>query len=217
MALPGGFIRLIDSPIRYMQARAASGPPRLFSALVPVVLNAFASVGVVWLFQTRMMPMMPALAGAFLLLSGIAVSMFSFAAHAGIVIMLDMAVAQSRQARRYIELCGLAYWPQAIFSTMLLAAAWLYFDPPVMTIQPDSDMQAAAEAYADDVSGMPFSILTGTLQQFATVWLIALHACTLRVVAGLSAGGAWGAAVALAMVFMGVPWFAVQVWTRLFS
>ena len=35
-----GVLRLFDSPIRFMQARAASGPPRLRSALVPVVLNA---------------------------------------------------------------------------------------------------------------------------------------------------------------------------------
>ena len=40
------FIRLFDSPIRFMQARAASGPPHLRSALLPVVLNALFVGGI---------------------------------------------------------------------------------------------------------------------------------------------------------------------------
>ena len=213
--LPGGFIRLIDSPIRYMQARAASGPPRLFSALVPVVLDAVVATGIVWVFQSRILPTTPALTGAFIFFGGVATSLLFLSIHVGAVIMLDMATAQSRQARRYLELCALAYWPQVFVSTLLLVATWLYFDPPVMAVQPAGDMLAAA-AYGEDVARMPFSILTGTVGQFAAVWLIALHACTLRVVAGLTVGGTWGAGVALAAVLLGVPWLASQVMVRLF-
>ena len=51
--LRGGFIRLIDSPIRYMQARAASGPPRLYSAILPVVLNALFAGGAGFIMMFR--------------------------------------------------------------------------------------------------------------------------------------------------------------------
>ena len=48
---------------------------------------------------------------------------------------------------------------------------------------------------------MPFSILMDTARQFAAVWLIALHACTLRVVSGLGVGGTWAAGIGLAVLF----------------
>lgn len=215
--LPGGFIRLIDSPIRYMQARAASGPPRLFSALVPVVLEAVVVAGIGWVFQSRMLPtaaLTGALTGTFILFGGFVTSLLFLSIHAGAVIMLDMLTAQSRQARRYLELCALAYWPPVLVSILQLVAMWLYFDPPPVVFSPGD--AAAAAAYGEDVARMPFSILTGTVDQFADVWLIALHACTLRVVAGISVGGTWGAGVALAAVLLGVPWFAGQVMVRLF-
>ena len=216
--LKGGFIRLIDSPIRYMQARAALGPPRLFSALIPVGITAVVFSGTIWLSQTRMMPVFPPLTGAFILFTGTITNLLIFSFHAGAVIMLDMATAQSRQARRYLELCALAYWPQAFVSIMLFVVTWLYFDPPVMTIQSTREMQhAAAATHGENVARMPFSILTGTVQQFAMVWLIALHATTLRVAAGLTVGGTWGAGITLMAVLMGGPWLAGQVWMRLFS
>lgn len=65
--LSGGPVRLIDSPIRFMQARAASEPRRLRSALLPVVLNALfvGGIGViapaVWKTRTmRWRPSAPA-------------------------------------------------------------------------------------------------------------------------------------------------------------
>ena len=123
--LPGGFIRLIDSPIRYMQARAASGPPRLFSALVPVVLEAVVVAGIGWVFQSRMLPttaLTGALTGTFILFGGFVTSLLFLSIHAGAVIMLDMLTAQSRQARRYLELCALAYWPPVLVSILQLVS-----------------------------------------------------------------------------------------------
>lgn len=51
--------RLIDSPIRFMQTRAASGPPRLRSALLPVVLNALLVSGIGVITQSRMTMLAP--------------------------------------------------------------------------------------------------------------------------------------------------------------
>ena len=55
-----------------------------------------------------------------------------FAVHAGAVIMLDVAVAQFRQARRFVEFCALSYWPQLLVSIPALAATWWFFDPPLV-------------------------------------------------------------------------------------
>ena len=63
---------------------------------------------------------------------------------------------------------------------------------------------------------MPFSILMDTARQFAAVWLIALHACALRVVSGLGVGGTWAAGIGLAVLFFAVPWLAGQFMERLF-
>ena len=218
--------RLLDSPIRYMQARAAFGPPRLFSALPPVILNA-GLIGVTTLVsQSRMSLMAPGLSepvsGTGLLpvpvaiIVSIVMGLLGLAVHAGTVIVLDMVTAQSRQPRRFLELCALAYWPQVFVSIPILAATWLYFDPPVMAFRLGGDALVAAMDYAEEVARMPFSILTTQVKQFAALWLIALHACTLRVVSGLTIGGTWSAGIALAAVFIGVPWFAGQIMERLF-
>ena len=112
----------------------------------------------------------------------------------------------------------MAYWPQVLVSIPLLAATWLYFDPPVMVYRwAGADAVAAAMDYGAEVARMPFSILTAQVQQFATLWLIGLHARTLRVVSGLSTGGTWAAGIVLTVVFLGVPWFASEVMERLFS
>lgn len=225
--LRGGFIRLIDSPIRYMQARAASGPPRLFPASIAVAANAVCGGAATLVSQSRMSLMAPGMSEPatapgpvpvpVAILLSIVMGLLGFAIHAGAVIMLDMAVAQSRQPRRFLELCALAYWPQVLVSIPILAATWLYFDPPVMVYRgAGADAIAAAMDYGAEVGRMPFSILTAEVQQFATIWLIGLHACTLRVVSGLSAGGTWAAGIVLAVVFLGVPWFAGQVMGRLF-
>ena len=42
--LRGGLLRLIDSPIRCMRARAASGSPRLYSAILAILFP-----GVPWM------------------------------------------------------------------------------------------------------------------------------------------------------------------------
>ena len=140
-----------------------------------------------------------------------------FAVHAGAVIMLDVAVAQSRQARRFVELCALSYWPQLLVSIPVLAATWWFFDPPPLVYRgAGADVMAAAMNYADEVARLPIAIIVDTARQFAALWLIALHACALRVVSGLTVGGAWAAGIILAILFMGVPWLAGRFAERLF-
>ena len=70
--------------------------------------------------------------------------------------------------------------------------------------------------YADEVARLPIAIIVDTARQFAALWLIALHACALRVVSGLTVGGAWAAGIILAILFMGVPWLAGRFVERLF-
>ena len=224
--LGGGPIRLIDSPIRYMRARAAFGPPRLFSAFLPVVINALALGGTGILSQSRMsvlapdfaepvsIPGLPISVGILVaIIGGLAI----FAVHAGAVIMLDMAVVQSRQARRFVELCALSYWPQLLVSIPVLAATWWFFDPPPLVYRgAGADVMAAAMNYADEVARLPFAIIVDTARQFATLWLIALHVCTLRVVSGLTGGGTWAAGIILAILFIGVPWLVGRFAERLF-
>ena len=48
-------------------------------------------------------------------------------------------------------------------------------------------------------------------------WLVGLHAAGLRVVSGLTTRGAWIAAMAMALVFIGVPLAAGQGVQSLFS
>ena len=224
--LKGGPVRLIDSPIRYTQARAAFGPPRLFSALSPVVLNAVVVGMTTLVSQSRMSLMAPGLSEPLttlvmpvpvVILLSIVMGLLGLAVHAGAVIMFDMATVQSRQPRRFFELCALAYWPQVLVSIPVLAATWLYFDPPVIVYRgAGADAVAVAMDYGAEVGRMPFSILVDTVWQFAAVWLLALHACTLRVVSGLTVGATWAAGIGLAVLFIGVPWLAGQFMERLF-
>ena len=209
-----------------MRARAAFGPPRLSLALIPVVVNALFIGGEGLLSQSRMKMLMPDVSeplplpgppipvvGFMAIVGGFA----SFAVHAGAVIMLDMATTQSRQSRRFFELCALAYWPQLLFSIPALAATWWFFDPPVIVYRgAGADVFAAGMTWAEEVARMPFSILMDTVRQFAAVWLLSLHACTLRVVSGLTIGGTWAAGIGLAVLFMGVPWLAGRFMERLF-
>ena len=225
MAIKGGPLRLFDCPIRYLQARVAAGPPRPFPAIVPVVINALfvGSAGMILQFRTTVSTSgLPETATGFqlpipiVILVALVVGLLGFAVHAGAVIMLDMVTAQSRQARRYVEFCALAYWPQLLYSIPALAATWLYFDPPPIVYRAGADMMATAMDYGAEVASMPFSILMDTARQFAAVWLIALHACALRVVSGLGVGGTWAAGIGLAVLFFAVPWLAGQFMERLF-
>lgn len=211
---------MIDSPIRCMRARAASGPPRLYSAIVPVVLNDLFVAG-----AGASMFLRPAVAGlsgpaaSFGLLiplwtiSAIVVGLVVFAVHAAAVILIDVLTVQSRQGRRLAELCALAYWPQLLCSVPVLAAMWWFYDPPPMVVDTGAgaDAMQAGRRYAEQMSREPVIVLTTRAQEFAALWLVGLHACTLRVVSGLGARGTWAAGIILAILFLGVPWMAAPL------
>lgn len=215
--LPGGVLRLTDSPIRFMQARAASGPPRLRSALLPVVLNALFVGGVGMVIQYRMTMLMPgipdtgAASGMPSLLAILAVvifGLFGFAAHAVAVVMFDMLTAQSDAPKRWrlVELSALAYWPQLLWSVPALAAVWWLYDPPPLVFRgAGADMTQAALRYGEQLAAEPFQIVMARTQQMAGIWLIALHAVALRVVSGLTVGGTWAAGIVLLVLFIGAP------------
>ena len=225
--LVGGPVRLVDSPIRYMQARIASGPPRLYSAIVPVVLNALFAGGAGFIMFLR--PVLesglslPATGSGFMFLvilfiiSAIVFGLVVFAIHVAAVIVFDLLTVQSRQGRRLAELCALAYWPQLLCSIPVLAAMWLFYDPPPMVLQGEgADAMQADMRYAEQLFREPVFILTTQVQWFADLWLVGLHACTLRVVSGLTVGGTSAAGVILAVLFLGVPWLAGQAAERWF-
>lgn len=209
--------RLIDSPIRFMQTRAASGPPRLRSALLPVVLNALLVSGIGVITQSRMTMLAPGLSepvsppGAPIAVAvplAVVFGLLAFGVHAGVVVALDMLTAQSTAPKRWrlIELSALAYWPQLLWSVPALAAMWWLYDPPPMVYRgAGADVMMAAMRYGEQLAAEPLQIVMTRTQQMAGVWLIALHACALRVVSGLTTGGTWAAGIVLAVVFIGVP------------
>ena len=66
-------------------------------------------------------------------------------------------------------------------------------------------MMQAALRYGEQLAAEPLQIVMARTQQMAGVWLIALHACALRVVSGLTTGGTWAAGLVLAVLFIGAP------------
>lgn len=217
MLPPGGPIRLIDSPIRFMQARAASGPPRLRSALLPVALNALCVGGIGIITRSRMTMLAPGLLEpvtppgmpvAVAVPLAVVLGLLAFAVHAGAVVVFDMLTAHSTGPKRWrlVELSALAYWPQLLWSVPALAAMWWLFDPPPMVYRgAGADVMMAAMRYGEQLAAEPLAIVMTRTQQMTGVWLIALHACALRVVSGLTTGGTWAAGIVLAVLFIGVP------------
>lgn len=206
---------LISSPIRYMQARVAFGPPRLRSAFLPVVINALFVGGAGMIAQSRVTVLAPGLPepvsspGMPILLAIPAVVVFGlvgFMVHASAVVMFDVLTVQSGQWRRLTELSALAYWPQLLWSVPALALVWWLYDPPAMVYRgAGADMMQAALRYGEQLASEPFQIVMARTQQMAALWLVALHACVLRVVSGFRVGGAWVAGIVLATLFLGVP------------
>ena len=198
-----------------MQARAASGPPRLRSAFLPVVINALFVGGAGMIAQSRVTVLAPGLPepisppGMPIMLAIPAVVVFGlvgFMVHVVAVVMFDMLTVQSGQWRRLTELSALAYWPQLLWSVSALAVVWWLYDPPVMVYRGAGvDMMQAARRYGEQLASEPFQIVMMRTQQMAGLWLIALHACVLRIVSGLNVGGAWAAGIVLAILFLGVP------------
>lgn len=200
-----------------MQERAASGPPRLFPALLPVVLNALFVGGVGVVAQSRMTMLSPGLSEpvsppalpiAVALPLAVVGGLLGFAVHAGAVVVFDMLTAQSTGPKRWrlVELSALAYWPQLLWSVPALAAMWWHYDPPPMVYRgAGADVMMAAMRYGEQLAAEPLQIVMTRTQQMAGLWLIALHACALRVVSGLTTGGTWAAGIVLAVLFIGAP------------
>ena len=221
-----GPVRLIDSPIRFMQARVASGPPDLRWAMLPVLLNALlvGSIGVIT--QSRMTvlgPGMsePAAAQAIPVFVAVPVAavlgLIGFAVRAGIVVTFDVITSQSGQARRIVELVGLSYWTQLIWAVPAITAMWFLFEPPPMVLRGQgADLLQASLRYGETLAAEPFQITMTRTQQMFGVWLVALNACALRVVGNLTTGGTWAAAIVLGIVFLGVPLAMGQIAQRLF-
>lgn len=228
--LSGGPARLIDSPIRFMQARAAAGPPRLFpaAALLPVVLNALSVGGIGVISQSRVTMLAPGLpepvspSGLPIMAAvplAVVGGLLGFAVHAGAVVVFDMLTAHSTGPKRWrlVELSALAYWPQLLWSVPALAAMWWLFDPPPMVYRgAGADVMQAALRYGEQLAAEPLQIVMTRTQQMAGVWLIALHACALRVVSGLTVGGTWAAGIVLAVLFIGAPAVGGAVVQRMF-
>lgn len=211
-----------------MRARAASGPPRLRSALLPVVMNALFIGGIGLITQSRMTMLAPGqpepvsppgMPIAVAVPLAVVFGLLSFAVHAGAVIIFDMLTAQSTAPKRWrlVELSALAYWPQLLWSVPALAAMWWLYDPPPMVYRgAGADVMMAAMRYGEQLAAEPLQVVMTRTQQMAGVWLIALHAVALRVVSGLSVGGTWAAGIVLAILFIGAPAAVGAVVQRLF-
>ena len=126
-----------------------------------------------------------------------------FGLHVGVVVALDTLISQSGKTRKLIELTALAYWPQLIWSIPALAVSALMFNPDPFWLPTDNP--AAMSAYTEDMAREPLQIVLDTTQHLFAVWLIALHACALKVIGGLTTGGACGIAVVLGCIFVGAP------------
>lgn len=222
-ALLGGPIRLLDSPIRYMKRRV-EGPTRWFTAILPVTLYVMASTAGALVAGKRMnmvihvameeaehpLPDVPFLLGV--LVAGgamVVAAMLTFALHVGTLVALDLFFVQSGRVSRLVELAMVSYWTQAVYALVGLFSVVLFFEPESLRIPPGTSsigLQQLIEDYYTTTQRVGFSTsLLTSIRQMVNVWLIALHACALRVVSGFSVGSAWAAGVFLTMLFVVGP------------
>ena len=138
--------------------------------------------------------------------------LLGFAVHAGALVTFDMFTARSTAKKRrcLVDLSAAAYWSQLAWSIPALAAVWWFWDPPALIVRGGTVQQA------DVLSREPLQIVLTQTRQFAHLWLIGLHAVALRVVSGLTVGGAWAAGITLATVFVGGPWVIGTIVQRFF-
>lgn len=220
--MTGGPIRLFDSPIRYMRERAA-GPPQWATAVTPLAIYAAASsaAGVVVGERTsaairagmeqagQAVPDVPAVFS--IVIGGGSTAMVAaaaFALQAGVLAATDILAVQSGRVKRLIELAALSYWTQVIYAVGALAVSTMYFDPEPLRLLPgvaSVELQQALVEYSQYVRQGDLSSSLVLIRQMFTVWLVALYAMALRVVSGLTVGGAWAAGVVLAVLFILVP------------
>ena len=223
--LRGGVLRLLDSPIRFMEARMAADA-RLLPALVPVALNAALLAGINALGTSRTTVIgldgeavaAPTTPVELMIPLAVIGGLIAFTVRAGAVVGIDAVAAQSGKGRRLVEFAGLAYWTQVLWAVPAFAAMWWLYDPPPMVVEGQGlDMMQAALRYGEELAAEPLQITMTRTQQMFGLWLVGLHAAALRVVSGLTTRGAWTAAAVMALVFMGVPLAAGQVIQSLVS
>ena len=204
--------RVIDSPVRYMRARVDASP-QLAWALLPVAINALLVGGAGIVTSARFVAAANSIDGVVapsppmyvLLPLSVVFGLIGFAAHVGAVVALDAVTTQSGLRGRLVELSGLAYWSQVLWSAPALLVMWLYLDPEAFVLPSNMDVMTPAMAYREIVGPEPLQIVMARTQQFAGIWLVGLHATVLKVVSGFTTGGTWAAGFAMGGVFLGIP------------
>lgn len=226
--LPGGTLRLLDSPIRFMQRRVDGRPPRLYRAFTPVVVNALLVGGASAIVASRTSVLGAALPEAMTaqamsiaatMVLAVIAGLTGFVVRAAIVVGLGTLVSPSGKGWRIVELTALAYWTQVLWAAPGFAAMWLFYDPPPMVLRAgaQTDVLMAVVNHAEEMAKEPLQIVMTQTEQMFGAWLIALNAVALRVVGGLTTWGTVAVAVVLAAVFLGAPLAAEHMAGRLFG
>lgn len=220
--MTGGPVRLFDSPIRYMRERVAK-PHQWATAMTPLVVYAAASSAASVVVGERTSvairagmeqagQAVPEVPAVFSIVIGggstVMVVAAAFALQAGVIATADILVVQSGQVKRLVELAALSYWTQVIYAVGALAVSTAYFDPEPLRLPPGGvsvELQQVLAEYGQSIRQGDLSSSLQLIRQMFTVWLVALYAVALRVVSGLTVGGAWAAGVVLAVLFILVP------------
>lgn len=160
-------------------------------------------------------PLSPALVVTLAVVSVVAGVAVTFWLAAGAMVALDLLFAGSGQARRLVECAALAYWTQVPWSLATVGILLWWFDPEPLRVSSDmssSELTARMTAYQNDLQSTPLMATTRVVGMYFGLWLAALQAAALRAVSGFSVGGAWAAGILLALLFVGIPYAAQQLW-----
>lgn len=215
-------MRLLDSPVRYMQSRLSMP----WMAALPVLLHigTVSAMGVVvsgrinsvvaaaWGEVGQTLPVIPApIAVGFGIGATVAAGLVMFWLKAGALALLSLAALKPGKSRQLIELTAVAYWTQLIWAIPALMVTVLLFDPDPMRVPSGASahqMRGLFENYMQDLAQTPLEGVLELTSRMFGLWLVALQCCALRVVSGFSIGGAFFAGVVLTVVFVIAPTFA---------
>ena len=218
-------IAVFVSPMQFFRA-ALSRPPEWARATVPVVLAAMLAIVASMVTAARGHAVMErAVAGSgidvipFGVMVGVAVlsvlvgMAVSFWLSVGGVIAIDVMFAGgSGQARRLVEFSALAYWVHVPWGVVGIVVALMFYSPAPLDLPLGGDqleVEQAMSVYQAADQGTAFMLTTRLIGAYVGLWFVALQACALRVVSGISVAGASAAGVVLGLVFVVLPW-AVQ-------
>lgn len=222
VALSGGVVRLVDSPIRFMRARL-EGSPGWFSAILPLaaymVISAAATVVIAERTNSAIasaleasgqtVPDIPAavsilIGGGSVVMAG----MFVFVLQVAALWALDAFAVQSGRGSRLVELAAVSYWTQVVYALAVLLLVASTFEPPPLRVPRGVSGFDLQRFLADYGANMQLAALPSSLalvRQMFMIWLLALHACALRLVSGFSVGGTWAVGVVLVVLFVVGP------------